>query len=337
MRHVVAGTAGHIDHGKSSLVLALTGIDPDRLKEEKERGITIDIGFAHLEVAEGLTVGVVDVPGHERFVRNMLAGVGGIDLAMLVIAADEGVMPQTREHLAICQLLRIPRGIVVLTKADLTEPEWLELVREDVRGFLRGTFLADAPMLNVSAKTGEGMPALREALAAVAREVPPRGVDATFRLPIDRVFTIRGFGTVVTGTVAAGQLSLDERVEIYPRAIQAKVRGIQTHGRSVSTAVAGQRAAVNLQGIERAALERGDVLSLPIFSSRRTCSTPRASSCPTRRRRSGRASACAFTSGRARSWRACTPWTARPSSRGRPATSSSDWRGRWSPCRAIAT
>jgi selenocysteine-specific elongation factor len=263
VRHVVAGTAGHIDHGKSSLVLALTGIDPDRLKEEKERGITIDIGFAHLEVAEGLTVGVVDVPGHERFVRNMLAGVGGIDLAMLVIAADEGVMPQTREHLAICQLLRIPRGIVVLTKTDLTEPEWLELVREDVRGFLRGTFLADAPMLNVSAKTGEGMPALRDALAAAAREVPPRGVDATFRLPIDRVFTIRGFGTVVTGTVAAGQLSLDERVEIYPRAIQAKVRGIQTHGRPVSTAAAGQRAAVNLQGIERAAIERGDVLSLP--------------------------------------------------------------------------
>jgi selenocysteine-specific elongation factor len=263
VRHVVAGTAGHIDHGKSSLVLALTGIDPDRLKEEKERGITIDIGFAHLELGEGLTLGIVDVPGHERFVKNMLAGVGGIDLVMLVIAADEGVMPQTREHLAICQLLRIRSGLVVLTKADLAEAEWLELVQEDVRGFLRGTFIDGAPILPVSAKTGEGLPALREALAALARAVPTRGIDATFRLPIDRVFTIRGFGTVVTGTVAAGQVALDERVEVYPRGLQAKVRGIQTHGRPVSTAVAGQRAAVNLQGVERAAIERGDVLSLP--------------------------------------------------------------------------
>jgi selenocysteine-specific elongation factor len=263
VRHVVAGTAGHIDHGKSSLVLALTGIDPDRLKEEKERGITIDIGFAHLELGEGLTVGIVDVPGHERFVKNMLAGVGGIDLVMLVIAADEGVMPQTREHLAICQLLRVRSGLVVLTKADLAEPDWLELVQEDVRGFLRGTFLEGAPILPVSAKTGQGLPALRDALAALARAVPARSIDATFRLPIDRVFTIRGFGTVVTGTVAAGQLALDERVEVYPRAVQAKVRGIQTHGHPVPTAVAGQRAAVNLQGVERAAIERGDVLSLP--------------------------------------------------------------------------
>jgi selenocysteine-specific elongation factor len=263
VRHVVVGTAGHIDHGKSSLVLALTGIDPDRLKEEKERGITIDIGFAHLELGDGLTLGVVDVPGHERFVKNMLAGVGGIDCVMLVIAADEGVMPQTREHLAICQLLRIPRGVVVLTKVDLADPEWLELVREDVRGFLRGTFLEGAPIVPVSARTGEGLPALREALAALARAVAPRGVDATFRLPIDRVFTIRGFGTVVTGTVASGQLALDERVEVYPRALQTKVRGIQTHGRAVATAVAGQRAAVNLQGVERAAIERGDVLAPP--------------------------------------------------------------------------
>ena len=263
MHHVVVGTAGHIDHGKSSLVLALTGIDPDRLKEEKERGITIDIGFAHLELGDGLTLGIVDVPGHERFVKNMLAGVGGIDLVMLVIAADEGVMPQTREHLAICQLLRIRGGVVVLTKADLAEPEWLELVREDVRSFLQGTFLAEAPILPVSAKTGEGLPALREALAVLGRAVPQRSTDATFRLPIDRVFTIRGFGTVVTGTVAAGRLGLDERVEVYPRELQAKVRGIQTHGRPVPTAVAGQRAAVNLQGVERAAIERGDVLSLP--------------------------------------------------------------------------
>src|SRR5215831_2075790 len=260
MRHIVIGTAGHIDHGKSSLVQALTGIDPDRLKEEKERGITIDIGFAHLELGDGLTLGIVDVPGHERFVKNMLAGVGGIDLVMLVIAADEGVMPQTREHLAICQLLRVRSGLVVLTKADLAEPEWLELVQEDVRTFLRGTFLDGAPIVPVSAKTGQGLPALREALLALARAVPSRSTDATFRLPIDRVFTIRGFGTVVTGTVASGQLALEERVEVYPRSLQAKVRGIQTHGRPVPTAAAGQRAAVNLQGIERAAIERGDVL-----------------------------------------------------------------------------
>ncbi|HEV8310076.1 MAG TPA: selenocysteine-specific translation elongation factor [Methylomirabilota bacterium] len=266
MRHVVVGTAGHIDHGKSTLVRALTGIDPDRLKEEKERGITIDIGFAHLDLqhgGEGLTLGIVDVPGHERFVKNMLAGVGGIDLVMLVIAADEGVMPQTREHLAICQLLRVRSGLVVLTKADMAEPDWLELVREDTRAFLRGTFLEGQPIVPVSAKTGQGLDVLRDALGGLARAVPPRGTDATFRLPIDRVFTIRGFGTVVTGTVAAGQVGVEERVEVYPRQLQAKVRGLQTHGQAVPTAVAGQRTAVNLQGVERAALERGDVLSAP--------------------------------------------------------------------------
>jgi len=263
VRHVVAGTAGHIDHGKSALVQALTGIDPDRLKEEKERGITIDIGFAHLDLGGGLTLGIVDVPGHERFVKNMLAGVGGIDLVMLVVAADEGIMPQTREHLAICQLLRVKSGLVILTKADLAEPDWLELVREDVRGYLRGTFLDGSPIVAVSAKTGAGLDPLKGHLATLARAVPARGTDATFRLPIDRVFTIRGFGTVVTGTVAGGQITLDERVEIYPRQLQAKVRGLQTHGRPVSAAVAGQRVAVNLQGIERAAIERGDVLSLP--------------------------------------------------------------------------
>ncbi len=263
MRHVVAGTAGHIDHGKSTLVRTLTGIDPDRLKEEKERGITIDIGFAHLDLGAGVTLGIVDVPGHERFVKNMLAGVGGIDLVMLVIAADEGIMPQTREHLAICQLLHVKSGLVVLTKTDLAEPDWLELVEEDVRGVLRGTFLDGSPIVRVSAKTGEGLEVLRQHLATLAGAVPARGTDATFRLPIDRVFTIRGFGTVVTGTVGAGQVALDERVEVYPRGVQAKVRGLQTHGRAVPSAVAGQRSAVNLQGVERAAIERGDVLSLP--------------------------------------------------------------------------
>jgi selenocysteine-specific elongation factor len=263
MRHVVVGTAGHIDHGKSTLVRALTGIDPDRLKEEKERGITIDIGFAHLDLGEGLTLGIVDVPGHERFVKNMLAGVGGIDLVMLIIAGDEGVMPQTREHLAICQLLRVKSGLVVLTKTDMAEADWLELVQEDVRSFLRGTFLEGQPIVPVSAKTGDGLDALRARLAELARAVPPREVDATFRLPIDRVFTIRGFGTVVTGTVAAGRVAVDERVEVYPRTLQAKVRGLQTHGQAVTAAVAGQRTAVNLQGVERVAIERGDVLSLP--------------------------------------------------------------------------
>jgi selenocysteine-specific elongation factor len=263
MRHVVVGTAGHIDHGKSTLVRALTGIDPDRLKEEKERGITIDIGFAHLDLGDGLTLGIVDVPGHERFVKNMLAGVGGIDLVMLVIAADEGVMPQTREHLAICQLLRVKSGLVALTKADVAEPDWLELVTEDVRSFLRGTFLDGQPIVPLSAKTGEGLDTLRAKLGELARAAPARGTDATFRLPIDRVFTIKGFGTVVTGTVHAGRVAVDERVEVYPRDVQAKVRGLQTHGAAVSAAVAGQRTAVNLQGVERAAIERGDVLSSP--------------------------------------------------------------------------
>jgi len=262
-RHVVVGTAGHIDHGKSTLVHALTGIDPDRLKEEKERGITIDIGFAHLAVGPDLTLGIVDVPGHERFVKNMLAGVGGIDLVMLVIAADEGVMPQTREHLAICQLLRVSSGLVVLTKVDLAETDWLELVEEDVRTVVRGTFLEGRPVVSVSAKTGRGLDTLRATLAELGRAVPARGTDATFRLPIDRVFTIKGFGTVATGTVAAGRVGVDDRVEVYPKGVQAKVRGIQTHGQPVSGAVAGQRAAVNLQGVERTALERGDVLSLP--------------------------------------------------------------------------
>jgi selenocysteine-specific elongation factor len=263
MRHVVVGTAGHIDHGKSTLVRALTGIDPDRLKEEKERGITIDIGFAHLDLGGGLTLGIVDVPGHERFVKNMLAGVGGIDLVMLVIAADEGVMPQTREHLAICQLLRVRSGLVALTKADMAEPDWLELVTEDVRTFLRGTFLDGQPIVPLSAKTGEGLDALRARLGELARAARARGTDATFRLPIDRVFTIKGFGTVVTGTVQAGRVAVDERVEVYPRDVQAKVRGLQTHGAAVPAAVAGQRTAVNLQGVERAAIERGDVLSSP--------------------------------------------------------------------------
>ena len=259
-RHVVVGTAGHIDHGKTSLVKALTGTDTDRLPEEKARGITIDLGFAFLEEPDGLTIEIVDVPGHERFVKNMLAGVGGIDLAMLVIAADESVMPQTREHLAICSLLHIRTGLVVLTKIDMVEPDWVQLVRDDVATLVRGTFLDGAPVVAVSAKTGAGLDELRATLSRLAETVPARGTDQLPRLPIDRVFTIKGFGTVVTGTLAAGALSVDDRVEVFPRGLQAKVRGLQTHSHAVERAVAGQRTAVNLQGLERAAVERGDVI-----------------------------------------------------------------------------
>ena len=261
-RHVVVGTAGHIDHGKTSLVKALTGIDTDRLPEEKARGITIDLGFAFLEEANGLSIEIVDVPGHERFVKNMLAGVGGIDLALLVIAADEGVMPQTREHLAICALLHIRRGLVALTKADLVEPDWLELVKDDVASLLRGTFLESAPVVPVSAKTGAGLDDLRAALGRIAATAPARATDQLPRLPTDRVFTVKGFGTVVTGTLLAGRLAVDDRVEIYPKGIRAKIRGLQTHGHGVTEAVAGQRTAINLQNLERVAIDRGDVVGL---------------------------------------------------------------------------
>jgi selenocysteine-specific elongation factor len=261
-RHVVVGTAGHIDHGKTSLVKALTGTDTDRLPEEKARGITIDLGFAFLEEPDGLTIEIVDVPGHERFIKNMLAGVGGIDVALLVIAADEGVMPQTREHLAICSLLKIQRGLVALTKTDLVEPDWLELVREDVATLARGTFLEGGPIVPVSSRTGKGVDELRATLGELARAVPARGTDQLPRLPIDRVFTIKGFGTVVTGTLVAGRLRVDDRVEVFPAGLQAKVRGVQTHGRPVTEATAGQRTAVNLQGVERASVERGNVLGL---------------------------------------------------------------------------
>ena len=262
MKHVVVGTAGHIDHGKTSLVKALTGTDTDRLPEEKARGITIDLGFAFLEEPDGLTIEIVDVPGHERFIKNMLAGIGGIDVAMLVIAADEGVMPQTREHFGICSLLHVRRGLVVLTKTDLVEPDWLELVREDVVGLVRGTFLDGGPIVGVSAKTGEGIAELRATLRTLAATVPARGTDQLPRLPIDRVFTIKGFGTVITGTLMAGRLRVDDRVEVFPAGVQAKVRGLQAHGHAVTESSAGQRTAVNLQGVERVAVDRGNVLGL---------------------------------------------------------------------------
>jgi selenocysteine-specific elongation factor len=262
-RYVILGTAGHIDHGKSSLVKALTGTDPDRLKEEKERGITIELGFADLAFDDGLTIGIVDVPGHERLVRNMLAGAGGIDIVAMVIAADEGVMPQSREHLAICDLLGIGRGLVVLTKTDMVDADWLELVKDDVRAFIAGTFLEGAPIVAVSSKTGENLDALRETIHRMALETTVKSERGVFRLPIDRVFTLKGFGTVVTGTATGGKISVDETVEILPRGITCKVRGLHSHGKPIRMARAGQRVAVNLQGIEKDELVRGDTLVSP--------------------------------------------------------------------------
>jgi selenocysteine-specific elongation factor len=258
---LVVGTAGHIDHGKSTLVRALTGIDPDRLKEEQERGITIDLGFAHYE-AEGTTYAFVDVPGHERFVKNMLAGVGGIDCILLVVAADESVKPQTREHFDICRLLRVPAGIVALTKADLVDPDMLELVAIETRELVSGTFLDGAAMVPVSARTGRGLGDLRAALASVARAVPrTRRPDAPVRMPIDRVFSMKGFGTVVTGTLVAGTIREEAELAVLPAAHRVKVRGIQVHGRRAREARAGQRTALNLGGVDVADLGRGDTLA----------------------------------------------------------------------------
>ncbi len=274
MRHVILGTAGHIDHGKSSLVKALTGIDPDRLKEEKERGITLDLGFAYLRyedptvggevtVSGEITVGIVDVPGHERLVRNMLAGAAGIDIVLFVIAADEGIMPQTKEHLAICNLLKIKSGIIALNKADLVEPDWLELVKEEIREFVKGTFLEGAEIIPVSAKTGLNIDLLKERIRELSLKVPPKQSGGAFRLPIDRVFILKGFGTIVTGTVISGSIRVDEPVEILPTMKASRVRGLQSHGRSVTEGFAGQRLAINLQGIEKEEIKRGDIVVKP--------------------------------------------------------------------------
>jgi selenocysteine-specific elongation factor len=222
MRYIILGTAGHIDHGKSSLVKALTGIDPDRLKEEKERGITIDLGFADLSYPDGLTVGIVDVPGHERLVKNMLAGAGGIDLVLLVIAADEGIMPQSREHLHICNLLKIKSGLIAITKADLVEKDWLDLVVDEVKNFVKGTFLDGSEIVPVSSKTMFNVDLLKEKIRDAALKVEPKPTKGLFRLPIDRVFTLKGFGTVVTGTAISGSISVDDTVEILPSDIKSK-------------------------------------------------------------------------------------------------------------------
>jgi len=272
MRHIILGTAGHIDHGKSSLVKAITGVDPDRLKEEKERGITIDIGFADLIYPDGdLTVGIVDVPGHERLIRNMLAGAGGIDMVLLVIAADEGIMPQSREHLAICNLLKIKSGLIAITKSDLVEKEWLDLVRDEIRGFVKGTFLENAPISAISSKTGENLEVLKQEIREIALGIAPKSSGGLFRLPIDRVFTLKGFGTVVTGTAISGKVSLDDPLEILPADIRTRVRGLHSHGKAINTAFAGQRVAVNLQGVEKEVLKRGDVVVTPeSFSETKT-------------------------------------------------------------------
>lgn len=286
MKSVIVGTAGHIDHGKTALVKALTGIDADRLEEEKRRGITIDIGFAHLELiapnGEKLRLGFVDVPGHERFVRNMLAGVGGIDLVLLVIAADESIKPQTREHFDICRMLNVHRGITVLTKSDAVDAETIDVVRLEVEEFLRGSFLdanrsaasgsdasgrpndsSTAPIVAVSALTGAGIPELKQALAKMAQEVPARDSTALARLPIDRVFTMKGFGTVVTGTLVSGTIRKEDELEVFPSGKRVRVRGVQVHGETADKAVAGQRTALNLAGATVEELARGMTLAPP--------------------------------------------------------------------------
>jgi selenocysteine-specific elongation factor len=260
----VVGTAGHIDHGKSAIVRALTGVDPDRLEEEKRRGMTIDLGFAHFDLPSGRRVGLVDVPGHERLIRNMLAGATGVDLVLLVIAADEGVMPQTREHLDILRFLRVQRGIVILNKVDLTsDPEWLALVMEDIRSLTDGSFLAAAPILSISARTGAGLPALVSAIDDALREIEPRPADAPARMPVDRCFTMAGFGTVVTGTLWSGRIRAGDVLEVLPAGQEVRVRQVQSHGQVVEEARAGQRAALNIVGASKAQIVRGHVLAAP--------------------------------------------------------------------------
>jgi selenocysteine-specific elongation factor len=263
MKQIILGTAGHVDHGKTSLIKALTGVDLDRLKEEKERGITIELGFTSLTLPSGERLGIVDVPGHERFVKNMVAGVGGIDLVMLIIAADEGIMPQTREHLDICTLLNVRQGFIALTKTDLVDREWLQMVQEEIREFTRGTFLENRPIVPVSSSTMEVIPQLLAVLDQLVKEMADRKTGGILRLPIDRVFTIKGFGTVVTGTLVSGEVSVGDTIVVLPSGMKAKVRGIQVHNEKVEKATSGLRTAVNLQGVEKALLERGNVITVP--------------------------------------------------------------------------
>ena len=271
MKNIIVGTAGHIDHGKSALVRALTGIDPDRLEEEKRRGITIDLGFAHLNLTPSLRLGFIDVPGHERFVKNMLAGVGGIDLVLFVIAADESIKPQTSEHFDICRLLGISRGIVVLTKADLVDADILELVRLEVEEFVAGSFLEGAPVVPVSSTTGAGIEQLKQEMVRVSAGAPEKDSSRHFRLPVDRVFSMKGFGSVITGTLISGAVARDEEVEIHPGGRRSRVRGVQVHGSPAERATAGQRTALNLADVDHTSLVRGMMLTaLGLFQPTRT-------------------------------------------------------------------
>ncbi len=262
-KHIILGTAGHVDHGKTTLVKALTGTDTDRLAEEKKRGITIELGFAHLRLPNGQLLGVVDVPGHERFIKNMVAGAGGIDLVMLLVAADEGVMPQTREHFDVCRLLGVERGLVVISKCDTVDEELIELVTEEVSELTAGSFLEEAPVVPVSAVSGQGLDELLKVLEELAAEVRERPETGAFRLPVDRAFVIKGFGTVVTGTVISGSLGLGETVELHPSGLSSRVRSLQAYGQEREKVFAGERAAINLQGLEKSEIERGEVLARP--------------------------------------------------------------------------
>ncbi|MCL6610944.1 MAG: selenocysteine-specific translation elongation factor [Peptococcaceae bacterium] len=263
MKRLIIGTAGHVDHGKTQLVKALTGIDTDRLKEEKERGISIELGFAFLDLPGGRRAGIVDVPGHERFIKNMLAGAGGMDMVILVVAADEGVMPQTREHLDIIQLLQIRHGAVALTKTDLVDDEWLSMIKEEVREFLKGTVLEGAPVIEVSSVTGKGVQELKDELSRLADKVEQRSAGGPVRLPVDRVFSVTGFGTVVTGTLISGTAAVGDPVEVMPRGLDSRIRNIHVHGKKVEKAEAGQRVAVNITGLEVEQVPRGSVVATP--------------------------------------------------------------------------
>ena len=259
MREVILGTAGHVDHGKTSLIRALTGIDTDRLKEEKERGITIELGFAYLDLPCGHRLGIVDVPGHERFVKNMVAGASGMDLVAFIIAADEGIMPQTREHFEICRLLGIERGLIIITKKDMVEEDWLALVTDDVRSFFAGSFLEEAPLLTVSSTTGDGIEEVMKTLDALVAASDFSEAHGPFRMPVDRIFSMKGFGTVITGTAISGRIKTGEDIMLYPSRKSAKIRGIQVHGKDTQEAEAGHRTAINIQGLEKEAITRGEM------------------------------------------------------------------------------
>ena len=263
MREIVLGTAGHVDHGKTSLVRALTGIETDRLKEEKKRGITIELGFAFLDLPCGHRLGIVDVPGHEKFVKNMVAGASGIDLVAFVIAADEGIMPQTREHFEICRLLGVTKGLIVVTKKDMVEPDWLELVEDEIRDFFSDTFLEEAPLVTVSSTTGEGIDRVKVILDSLVSQCDFTEAHGPFRLPVDRVFAMKGFGAVVTGTSISGRINVGDDVEIFPHQQYGKIRGIQSHSQSVEMVEAGKRTAINVQGVDKDHIHRGNMLITP--------------------------------------------------------------------------